>query len=622
MITQPLTAGMTEALRGILGTGNGPKRSADVLTVAPVLAELVTTLDDAAAGRAALFGSDDRSLVADLDLSLARVGENLDAFTDPPLRRVRTVEVDNLRSTLSRASPRCEKSSPEECSRLAAVVRDVQAQLRTDEAIEAAWRDVVAAAADPSLSVDGCVLVGDQLRELVRIRGHQWWSMSSRILEQVRAGDLDAACQAALTPPGDDATVAWVAFGNADLERGYCRVGQVQFFTHKLGLVHIRDGCPALGHPEFEPATELSDEVLAGFPEVKDQEHYVWARVELSGPRAHQPAGGRTQPPLDWAREFARDIVEAASFAGGSTEWRLLGGGYVFSASGHSDGGTMWISEDTAESQPFFGNPWDEPTSRYLAELPDTFENALARDDPAARFAVDEMRWHRTVALGPDAAGRLALHVRGFERQWLTGRNAAYRSWDEPVRHYLRDVWASHHVREAIWSAGLIIYRGMNAPDATDRMKTAAAAVHQDGHRASFSIVYPAVIEHAPRVASDFAGGSLERRCLKDIVRQTRDGNALRAAWDRQARRFDRQLNRAVRQRNRIIHGGTVEQEVAAGVEPFLRQLSGWLVSLSLQAARDNTPVDQVLEDLRAKNVRRYEHLADASADAFFGPIA
>lgn len=608
-----ITPGTVEALRGILRYGKRPKRSPAVLTVVPALTELLTTLDEAAAGRSALFSSDRRSLVADLDLCLTRAGTELDAYTNPPLRRMRTTEVANLQATLG---------SPVECQRLAAIVRGVLAQLRSDSAVEAAWRDVVSAAADSAAPVDGCVLAGDQLRELVRIRGHEWWYMSSRILEHVRAGDLDAACQAAVTPPTDDATVAWLAFGNADLEHGYCRVGQVQFFTHKLGLVHIRDGCPALDRPEFERAIELTDEALGFFPEVKDQEHYVWARVELAGPRAQQPAGGRTKPPLEWAREFAHSLVEAASYPIGGTEWKLLGGGYVFSESGDSEGGTMWISEDSPERERFFGNPFDEPTSRYLAELPDAFADALARDDAAARFAVEEVRWHRTVQLGDDAAGRLALYVRGFERQWVTGPNGQYQSWEEPVRSYLRDAWANHTVRDAIWSAGLVIHRRAGAPDATERMHEAAAEVHQDGdHRSSFSISHPAVIKHAPLVAGDFVGGSLERRGLRQITRETRDGNALRAAWDHAAGRFDCQLNRAVRQRNRIIHGGSVGQEVAAGVEPFLSQLSAWLVSFSIQAARDNKPVEQVLDQLRDDSERRYEHLRDADADAFFGRI-
>jgi hypothetical protein len=613
MMMPAITDGTIEALRGVLGDGKGLKRSPDVLTVAPALTELVATLDDASAGRSALFGADRRSLVADLDACLTRVGKELEAYTSPSLRSLRTGEIANLQATLN---------APADCRRLAMVVCDVLAQLRSDGSVEAAWRDVVSAAADPAVSVDDCVLAGDQLRELVRLRGHDWWYMSSRILERAVAGDLAAACRAAVAPPKDDATVAWVAFGNADLDRGYCRVGQVQFFTHKLGLVHIRDGCPALDRPEFERAVELTDEALTFFPEVKDQAHYVWARVELSGPRAHQPVGGRTQPPLEWAREFARSLVEAASYPGGGTEWKLLGGGYVFSESGDLGGGTMWISEDEGEPERFFGNPWDEPTSRHLAELPDAFADALARNDAAARFAVDEVRWHRTVELGDDAAGRLALFVRGFERQWVTGPNGQYKSWEEPVRRHLRDAWASHMVRDAIWSAGLLIHRGARAPDATQRMHAADAEVHRDVERASFSISLSAVIEHAPLVAQDFASGSLERRVLKQIARETRDGDTMRAAWERAASRFDSQLNRAVRQRNRIIHGGSVEQEVAAGVEPFLRQLSAWLVSLSLQAARENKQIEHVLDELRDKSVGRYEHLRGASASAFFGAIS
>jgi hypothetical protein len=213
------------------------------------------------------------------------------------------------------------------------------------------------------------------------------------------------------------------------------------------------------------------------------------------------------------------------------------------------------------------------------------------------------------------------LYVRGFERHWVTGRDGQYRTWEEPVRHYLRDVWANNALQDELFGAGQVIWSAANEDRASDGLQAAADEIHSWGGRTSFTISYPAVVKHAPLVAGDLPAGSLQRRHVKRVIRLSRDGDSLRAGWDGAVRTFDHLLNRAVRQRNRIIHGGTVEASVAQSIEPFLRQLSAWIVSASIIAAREGQALEDALEEQRDGTHRRYEHLRGASADAFFGPL-
>jgi hypothetical protein len=59
--------------------------------------------------------------------------------------------------------------------------------------------------------------------------------------------------------PTERESIVWLVYANADIPNGFLRRGPVQFFTHRLPLDAIRDGCPALNTPEFERPEELDD---------------------------------------------------------------------------------------------------------------------------------------------------------------------------------------------------------------------------------------------------------------------------------------------------------------------------------------------------------------------------
>lgn len=611
----PLAPGEVDGLLEFLGE-RGPTPDTAVLTVAAVLSELQATLVEVISGRMALFDADRRSLVADLDIALTRVGDRLSNSTLPTLRSLRIIEVSKLAQTLL---------DPEEAQRLADVVRQVQTALRTDACVEAAWWDLVDSIRDGSSTVATCALRNAQLRELIKLRGNEFWSLAISMNEPIRVGDLNRACAVALAPPADEVEVVWLAFANAYLGKGFRRVGQVQFFSGDIGLEHIRDGCPALNAPGYESPPELSNEVLKYFPKIKVEppSRYVWARIELSGPRAHRPAGGITVTPTQWARRLVTRLVDSATFSSGGSEWVLLDGSHPFFRNGDSVGaGSLYFELPRPPiGDRFFGNPVVEPTGELLGELPDEVADAFAREEPTAVFASEGVRWHKMVGEGDAASARLALSVPHFEQLWKTGPNERFATWEAAVRHYLRDAWARSEVYRAVDDGGNVLRRAAHQNEASDRLqKVAAAAVTFEGSNRILTH-RDVILRDAPAVAGDTLAGTYERRALRQLARHTRDGNSVRAYWQEHASRFDQLLHRAVRQRNRTIHGATVHDDIAGTVEPFIRTLSAWMVTESIEALRTGTDVNDLFEELRNGAQARYDFLEDAGAERLLGAV-
>ena len=153
--------------------------------------------------------------------------------------------------------------------------------------VQAAWEDCVEAFRGDE-TTDVCELRIAQLRELCTRRGQSWdalqhqltglladqliYAVSSGAIEAdlSQANPLDTAglslerrlelCREVVADvPEDQRSIVWLAYGNADIPDAFLRRGPVQFFSHRLPLTAIRDGCPALNLPEFERPTELGD---------------------------------------------------------------------------------------------------------------------------------------------------------------------------------------------------------------------------------------------------------------------------------------------------------------------------------------------------------------------------
>ncbi len=562
-------------------------------------------LEDAASGRVRIFDADRRSLVGDLDLALTRTGEHLDATTTPTLHKFKTEQVAHLGEVFG---------DSERCRAVATAVRDILDQLRRAESAGAAWDDVLAALADGSASSATCALRVAQVAELVRMRGHDWSSMESNLTSAAVNDNLVAGRLVAMAEPASGVSVAWAAFGNAHLAHGYLRVGQVQFFSDQFAPREIRDGCPALlAEPDFEAADELTDEAIEWhFADVQSQS-YVLARVEMDGPRAQSPPGG-TDPPIAWARRYVSGLVEAAGFRLGGTKWLLLDGGSYFTDCGDR-GGSMGFGDPVRRrALESFSPPTAEPTGDALSGLQPAFADALARGEPSAVRAVSDVGWHRGASEIDDQSMRLALRVRTFEAQWVTGPHSQFASWEEAVRHFFRDFWSREAIVRTLFSAASSIElpvhpQRLRDPASSARVAAARNEIFIHHNSRHFSWKPGAVLRLAPGVASDFVADSLPRRQWKELDRVGRRGQSAQQWWREFRCAFDALLNRAVRQRNAIIHGHAVVAEVVASVEPFVGRVSAYLAAQAVDSAARGLSVDDVLGSSRETLATDFERL-------------
>jgi hypothetical protein len=611
MVGSVLSEGSLTMLGGLLGTRPVWRRSPVVLTVRAALEELAVTLEEVGEGRGAPRTADRGSLVCDLDLALTRVGPHLRDLTSPDLKNLRTGEVSNLAATLD---------DPVECRRVAALARQVLNQLRSDDAVKAAWDDVVEALTDGASAADDCALRVDQLNELLLDRGHELWIAHSGLHELVGAGDLDQAREVVAQPPPEDATVAWVAFGNADLGRAVLRVGQVRFFNGRYGLKALRDQCNKPGHSEFSPIDELTDHRVDFYLSDVEAEHVVYARVELAGELAKQPPGGRRVPPVTWARQLASDLVEAAGFRYGGTEWIALNGGFYVTGR-DTDGGSAGFDDPRRQAEQERAlDPRFEPTAGLLSNLPPAFADALAEGQEPAEDAAEAVRWHREVSKLADPRMRVALHVRRFEVQWSTGDEGGWGTWEEPLRHYLKDSWCRHAQDNFLFRVGYRLHGDSRLAHPKSGAVEAGSKVYAGAGNNGFRINLRETLLLAPQVASGFPGGTLQRRLFKEAARRTASGGATQEWWRELRRDFDVLLNRAVRQRNRVIHGRQPVAPVIESVDEFISGRSATLAAQAVVSAASDKPVDQVLEDEREDLAQLFDAMAgEGSALALFG---
>jgi hypothetical protein len=287
-----------------------------VLTLITAIEELAVSLEETAVSRGALRTGDRTSFAADLDVALTRAGAPLQSATSPTLKALRTGAVFSLGQIFG---------DPTECARIGKLCRTVLDQLGKEGVVDAARDDVIETFAAGASTADRCALVVERLNELGRAC-HDLWSAYVTASELVREDKLDESRAYVGQPPADDALVAWVAFGNASIDPAVLRVGQVRFFDGRTSLKALRDQLKRIEDPLYAPIDELSDHVLDTYFRDVEAEHVVYARVELAGDRAREPTEARRRPPVAWVRSYASDLVEAAGFRYGGTQWVFANG--------------------------------------------------------------------------------------------------------------------------------------------------------------------------------------------------------------------------------------------------------------------------------------------------------
>jgi hypothetical protein len=596
-IADPRLAATAHLLRECLDVD--ATSAVDTLGPVAALREALAICESLQASRQPPGMGDRRSLRADVQSALHGLGPELKRELQPALEQYLRAELAHMPELIDEAAG---------VERLRTATWALLERITRPASTRAAWRDLVRAV-EQGLNLRTCRLRALQLREIDEALGHEWKWRASRLQQLAWAASF-AECEELLgLLPESSAQVAWLVFARADLPGGHLRIGQVQFFSHRLWPEVVTNKDAIERYRDAEYPAELNDNALALeiLQRTGDGPH-VYVRVELRGPRAsgRRNPWARRQPPQSWARELVSGIVEAGTFRVGGSAWRLLDGVLVYlgdfddGKGGFPWAGTLGFVDPGAFDTARFANPLLEPTGSALEELAPSFAGRLSEGDPSARNALAEVRWYEATQRQDDIAQRIVLYVRTFERTLPTSNSLR---WSKAIKRYLRSSWALERVNHELMSLGLRADSTLLPAGGVDRAGREQWLVHEgSGFRfmpGAFLRVSGWLGQRLPRTSL------LLQREVRDVARWAADVAAARELLSGIEQRFDRLLARAVRQRNAVVHGIATVPEVVATVEPFIAYLAGAVVAEVVAGAASGEHAVDALEQRKLAAERR-----------------
>jgi hypothetical protein len=583
-----------------------PENLDHMLRPLAALHEVVLVCESILNARRAPGEDDRRSLKGDVEQALNRLGPQAKRALQPALAEY--LAQNNALGKLM--------DSPGGARRLLSSTRELSDQIRHPDIAQAIWRDLIADVRKGS-DEETYTLRLLQLRELQDNLGHAWHERARELRGSIHGGDFETAETILGRPLEQTAQVAWFVFGNADLTGDMLRVGQTQFFSHRIWPDRVRDPNQFSADAEAEFPDELDDYWVDALTSHDRSRDHVYARVELTGPRATGPRNPLTarRPPIPWARELVLSVVEAATYGTGGSRWVLLDGGIAYHGT-DDKGQAMWDGtggfQDPSDVQAIsnFKPAQLEGTGEQLETLDLRLADRLADGDQRTLDAIGEARWHRSVRGQTEPAQRVALHVRAFEQALPI---AAGEHWNDTAQHYFRELWAWDRFDTALssaafWSKFWIELR----PDQdlghliTWTWRTAAheTGVHLDRFVAAAEDIHAAL--------GRFDGDArLTRRAVKHVCTWGRNPALARRRLEELGRRFDTLMRRTLRQRNAIIHGVHTDADVVASVDRFVARLADYIIVSSLRSAAVGEDLSDALQRARTQTIRilwRLEH--------------
>jgi hypothetical protein len=345
---------------------------------------------------------------------------------------------------------------------------------------------------------------------------------------------------------------------------------------------------------------ELSDRLAEDMQPKDGAQAHVYARVELTGPRAmgSKNPWAHARPAEEWARELVTSIVEAATFNTGGSRWTLLSGALLYHGTIAHDGDILsswsgspsFVDPSVLDENRRFMPPIKEGTGEALESLDHRFAERLAAQESSAVDAVAEVRWYEAARHRSDAAQRIALHVRAFERALPLAGNER---WNDAVKRYFREFWALD-----VFDS--ILFNLATSSDFALRTHGIELAgieewVIHDGDR--FSVALGTVLREAQQIERLLpAEFRLERRAARRAARWAANPTAVRDHISLLEQHFDILLNRALRQRNAVIHGVKTVPDVLASVDSFVARLAAYIVAQAVLGAGAGDELVEALE--------------------------
>jgi hypothetical protein len=609
----PAAAAVTQALNEYLRTGRS--EVPDILRPRAALREIVAVCESIDGGRSVPQPQDRGSLMADAQHAITALGDALRDRLQPALHDFFHGDLAQLPDLLADGGGR---------ARLRGAATSLLERLRHPQAAQAAWRDVLSAIQSGGPAADEVRHLVLVLREIDESLGHEWLWRERQLRELASAGEFEDCEEILGHPTSTSAQVVWFVFADADLPDGFLRVGQVQFFSHRLWPDAARDPAFMSRVEHGQLPTELdNDAVEHEFPVHDSSDALVYARVELTGPMAEGArnpwAHGR--PPDEWARELVAALVEAGTFRVGGSAWRLLDGCAVYHGTITDSSGTFgnWSSRSPfTDPEVFrrnrtFRHPLREGTGEALEEVDPRLAGLLASSDQTALHALEEVRWYQAARSQPDAAQRLVLHVRAFERALPVSRDFR---WNDALKHYFREFWALDRLDDQLFTLAHTCYRTLSRSNQAELDAMEQWLVDESGDR--FTIALGAFLREVHKLVPLLPRHMrLERRAAREAGRWAAAPADLRAALKRKEQTFSRLVARALRQRNAVVHGITTVDDVILTTDPFVAHLASFVVAQAVQSAAEGSRLGDAVargRDTAKRVLWRLEH-AEAPTD-------
>jgi hypothetical protein len=587
--------------------GRGGQAPPDVVGPITILRELEAICGSVMSGHDAPHAKNRASLVADTAAALDALGPNTSAVV--------THLIPHFKSELFALEKEFDFDGAVHAVGLA--TRSVLAAIRTEQAVAAAWQDVVDTFQNPDSKSELCEQRIMQLVELAEHRGvdYQAWSERAayvlgddpRIMAsigEVEWEDLpDEATHAGVSQerrielcakelnrlPERTEVAVWLALADAPFPGDCLDLGPIQIFKRSAwpekitsGQAQTANGEAVDAPPEFENAASKKT-LSEAIEHLADTHECVFARVWFAESTATE------------ARERAEVVVRGAlDLHSVETTWRLLNGWLAWTPEGWSG---LAFRDPETDVHGRTSALLKDRTQLGLQEIGPVFLRRWLDGEAAAAAGADDALWVTTLRRTQSVGHRVILAVRAIEHSLGHLPDGRDPSWVKAASRYMRSVMIHDTLLNDQQDALLCAFNAIERLPGRDealygRLRT--MVVPPDPENYLMAELAADLVATLPDVVSALPAGTIQDRIIREALTVLTDKNA---ALDRLAileKRFDAMLARTSRQRNALVHGTGTTESVLRNVDPFAVRLAEYTVTerlRSVQAGNDHLAV-------------------------------
>jgi hypothetical protein len=417
-------------------------------------------------------------------------------------------------------------------------------------------------------------------------------------------------CEQILTrPPIKADCIVWLRLAPTHLPQYEVNHGDVTFYNASYLSGHV-------GHPELADHFQVPPTEVLALPEVpplirpnevewEDDWHMAYARVVLPDTEVHD------------AEAQARTLVEALKVVNHAEPgvWQLKRGCIMFVNGRRSR--FSWGPAEVVE-EPYY--PQNDRLGRDIERMDRRFTSLTAKSVHALQDAID-----LTAALkaasdeGPQATVMAAVRAIEHVSVWTT---AGGKHWADFAASYFKKAQARVRLVEFIG------YFTRNAVERLPDHRPGAPSIPQlaelnskltiSGPYGHSAFHVRGAVDHVSTLKAIYADHFLARG-LGELETALATPAATHAKLEEYGRRFDRHLARLKRLRNAAIHGGPVSVAGCQSVATFAYNLGHQVLNEATAALLTGGDVSTHIESYRTEHIDRYERVrTTGDIDALF----